>query len=83
MRDNPTLQMFASLAVLFLLYFGPTQCQRAQLAEQRSAELVKDLDRAIERKDWDRLRGIVDDFATSGGGDQRYEVDNHGWHATE
>lgn len=74
---------FRALAFLFLLYFGPTQCQRANLAEQRSAELVKDLDRAIQMKDWELVAGIVEDFALSGAGGGDYEVDNRGWHLAD
>lgn len=82
---SPTFQTLAAVGILFLLYFGPTQCQRAQIAEQRSADLVKDLDRAIQKKDWDHVRGIVETFAITGNseGDGNFEVDNRGWHSTE
>jgi hypothetical protein len=83
MSDDTTFRALAALAFLFLLAFGPTQCQRAEVAEQRSTDLVKDLERAIKKKDWERVSGIVENFAISGDGNSGYEVDNHGWHSTE
>lgn len=83
MSDDATFRALAAFAFLFLLVFGPTQCQRAEIAEQHSADLVKDLERAIKKKDWERVSEIVEDFAISGDNDRGYEVDHHGWHPTE
>jgi hypothetical protein len=80
---DPNYNLIAAIACLFLLYLGPSQCQRAEVAEQRTSDLVKHLERAIQKNDWDLVKEIVENFSTPGDSDKNYEVDNHGWHSTD